>query len=175
MGQAVFGLLVGNVFAKVVNQFAVGAVGFGHGLAAEGLVLSLVPVPAGELLERPFGMVGLGDNVVVSGLFAQDFAAGLFGNHLNVLMVDVLASQLFAAVLVGGDAGHDGFGGQGIVCLRWPNDRQRARGARSGGASPWDAWDYVRKSQAKVQSSLAECGASLRWAGEGARPYVSEF
>ena len=129
MGQAVFGLLIGNVFAKVVNQFAVGAVGFGHGLAAEGLVFAFVPVPAGELLERSFGMVGLGDNVVVGSFFAQDFAAGLLGNHLNVLMVDVLAAQLFAAVLVGSDAGHDGFGSQGIICFRW---RRQAASKRSG-------------------------------------------
>ena len=112
VGQAVFGLLIGEVFAKVVNQFSVSAVGFGHGLAAEGLVLALVPVAAGELLQRSFGMVGLGDNVVVGRLFAQDFAAGLFGDYLNVLLIDVLAAQLFAAVLVGGDAGHDGVGGQ---------------------------------------------------------------
>ena len=62
MGQAVFGLLISNIFAEVVNQLAVGAVGFGRRLAAEGFVFAFMPVPAGELLERPFGMVGLGDN-----------------------------------------------------------------------------------------------------------------
>ena len=71
-----------------------------------------MPIPAGELLEGPFGMVGFGDDVVIRSLFAQDFAAGFLGDHLNVLMIDVLASQFFAAVLIGCDAGHDGFGGQ---------------------------------------------------------------
>jgi hypothetical protein len=112
VSQAVFGLLVRDVFTKVVYQFAVGAVGLGHGLTAEGLVLTLVPVPSRQLLERSSGMVGLGDNVIVSTFFAQDFAVRLFGNHLNVLMIDVLASQLLAAVLIGRDTRHDGFGSQ---------------------------------------------------------------
>jgi len=37
---------------------------------------------------------------------------------LDVLLVEVLAAQLFAAVLVGGYAGHDGVGGQRFVCFR---------------------------------------------------------
>ena len=111
LGQAVFGFVVGEVFAEFVDQVSVGAVGFGDGFAAEVLVLAFVPVAAGELFESSFGVVGLGDDVVVGGLFTQDFAAGLSGDDLDVLLVDVLAAQLFAAVLVGGYAGHDCVGG----------------------------------------------------------------
>ena len=98
-----------------MDQVSVGAVGFGDGLAAEVHVLALVPVAAGELFESSFGVVGLGDDVVVGSLFAQDLAAGLSGDDLDVLLVDVLAAQLFAAVLVGGYAGHDGVGGWGVI------------------------------------------------------------
>jgi hypothetical protein len=75
-------------------------------------------------------MVGTRDYVVVSGLLAQDLAVGFFADYQDALLVDVLAAQLFAAVLVGGYAGHDGVGGWGL--LGWgvkggdENDREQA-------------------------------------------------
>ena len=45
-----------------------------------------------------------------------------FWRIFTLLLVDVLAAQLFAAVLIGGYAGHDGVGGEGIVGLRWLNE-----------------------------------------------------
>ena len=47
-GQAVFGFVVGEVFAEFVDEVSVGAVGLGDGLAAEILVLAFVPIAAGE-------------------------------------------------------------------------------------------------------------------------------
>src|SRR6185437_133394 len=93
-GQTVFGLVVDKVFAKVVNQFSVDAVSLGLSLAADGLVLPLVPVAAGQLLQRSVGMVRFGDNLVFGGLLAQDFAIALSGNNLDVLLVKVLAAKL---------------------------------------------------------------------------------
>jgi hypothetical protein len=78
------------------------------------------------LLESSFGSVGFGDDLVISGLLAQDFAVGLPGDDLDVLLVDVLAAQLFAAVLIGGYAGHDSVSAQRFVrsCQRRGSGRE---------------------------------------------------
>ncbi len=135
--QAVLGVVCGEIFAEFVNQVSVDTVSFGYGLAAEVNILALVPVAAGELLQGSFGVVGLGDDMVVGGLFAHDFAVRLSGDDLNVLLVDVLASQFFAAVLVCGHAGHDGVGGEQVVGPRLMAGRKPG-GRRTGadGASP---------------------------------------
>jgi len=39
-------------------------------------------------------MVGLGDEMVVRGLFEEDSAAWLFGDHLNVLRVERLVRSV---------------------------------------------------------------------------------
>ena len=95
-------------------------------------------------------MVGLGDNVVISGLFAQDLAARLLRDHLNVLMIDVLASQLFAAVLIGGHSGHDGIGGQGVACFRGPGGNGGKQEERNQAELRHrDTREYVRKIRAE--------------------------
>ncbi len=73
-----------------------------------------MPVPASQLLKRFPGAVGLGDNVVVCRFFTQNLAVALSGNYVDALLIDVLASQLFAAVLVGSHLGHDASGGDGL-------------------------------------------------------------
>ena len=63
--------------------------GSGTGSPLKVRVLAFVPVAAGELFEGSFGVVGLGDYVVVGSFFAQDFAAVFSGDDLDVLLIDV--------------------------------------------------------------------------------------
>ena len=53
--QAVLRFIVGQVFTEFVDKVRVGAFGFGDRLAAEGFILALVPIAAGELFESSFG------------------------------------------------------------------------------------------------------------------------
>ena len=77
-------------------------------LSAESFVLALVAeTAAGELLQCPFGVVGLGNDVVVGSFFAKDFAARLPGDYLYVLLIDVLVTRSLLFSLVGGYSGHD--------------------------------------------------------------------
>ena len=103
-------------------------------VASEVHILAAVPIAAGQLLQRPLGGLGPGHHVIVGGFFSKHFAVGLSGRYADVLLVNVLASEFFTAVLVGGHPGHDAFGGQRLVGEAWQTQiaaRSRAPAKRS--------------------------------------------
>ena len=132
--DAVFGVVVGEIVAEVFDEVAV------HGAVAGGVdgdvEVVLVGVHGG--LAGVLGEMGVGDVAVLdeeaaveleellvgAGLGRGDAGVGDFfamdglafaGGDAGVLEVDEVGALGLGAVLVGGDAGHDGFGGgQGL-------------------------------------------------------------
>src|ERR1700733_3827195 len=136
MAEPVFGLFVRQVVAEIVHQLTVQALGLWRRLAVELHILAFGPVAASQLFELLLCAVGHRNHVVVGSLFADQPAFGLVSNDVDVLLVDVLFAEDLAAILIGGDTGHDSFGGErDIVGLRRAGLRWRTLSERGSAVS----------------------------------------
>src|SRR6202035_2751901 len=149
-------------------------VSLGNRLSLEGLVSPLVPKAARQQLELFLSSSRRRNHVVICRLFAQDLVV-LVRKNVDVLAVNVLLAQCFAAILALRHPCHDGLGRQwcGLGFLRWFGRRilcERNRGRQHECPNPQDQHGHTsapvtNAREAKKFPQLYSCSASHEESG----------
>ena len=84
-----------QILAKRTNQFCVDRIRVGPRLALKILVFAFVKIAAIEQFQFFLRAIGGGKNIVLGGLVPHQLAIRFMRDHVNMLHVDVILTQLY--------------------------------------------------------------------------------